>query len=267
MRHYHQPQRLGITRGAIHASAWAIMSVWLILLPVSVDAAEAVSATPSNTQQRPVLTFSTFPSEGMGVLFKRILSEAYATLGYDIVVEGYPAERALAMSNQGLVDGEAGRVPVIEPQNSNLIRVPTPIYINRVVAFSRQPYLNTSEGWKALREFRLGAVIGYKFVEKMTKEMNTKYFSTYRNAFTALDNDRIDVLISEYLEALPTINDVRLKKVGAHYPPLALKPMYHYLHKDNKEIVPTIDCVLQRMQKNGRVNEILREVEKEYQNK
>lgn len=217
-----------------------------------------------NVNDKGHLTFSTFPSEGMGVLFTRILTEAYHKVGYEVTIRGYPAERALAMSNDGLVDGEAGRVPVIEGKYKNLIRVPTPIYTNRVFAFSRQPKLCTNKGWSALEPYKLGAVIGYKFIEKMTKDMNSAYFRTYRVLFKALDNDRIDVAISEYLEALPIIRDLRLQKIGAHHPPLAHNEMHHYLHKKHKKLVPVIDAVLQEMYESGRMDTIQKELEAEY---
>lgn len=225
-------------------------------------AADNVSALQSFQQKTYV--FSTFPSEGMGVLFKRILTEAYGRLGIAVSIEGYPAERALVMSNQGYVDGEAGRVSVVEEDNRNLVRVPTPLYTNRIVAFSRLPEFDAAGGWDALWKYHLGAVIGYKFVEKKTRRMKTEYYKTYEVLFKALDNSRIDVGISEYLEALPSIKALKLHRIGAHFPPLALNPMYHYLHKKNKALVPFIDAVLQEMRASGRLKEILEELETEY---
>ncbi|WP_319543902.1 transporter substrate-binding domain-containing protein [uncultured Pseudodesulfovibrio sp.] len=227
------------------------------------------NAADSNTkkflsQQRPQLTFSTFLSEGMGVLFERILTEAYAQLGYDVTIKGFPAERALAMSNEGLVDGEAGRVSVIEGSYTNLIRVPTPLYTNRVAAFSRQAHFNTKNGWNSLKGYSVGAVLGYKFIEKMTEDLDTVYFRNYSILFKALDNNRIDVAVSEYLEALPTLGQLHLIQIGSHYPLLAHNPMYHYLHKSKAWLIPAIDSILHEMEKSGRMDEILNELEAEY---
>nr|WP_321514255.1 transporter substrate-binding domain-containing protein [uncultured Pseudodesulfovibrio sp.] len=227
------------------------------------------NAADSNTkkflsQQRPHFTFSTFLSEGMGVLFERILTEAYAQLGYDVTIKGFPAERALAMSNEGLVDGEAGRVSVIEGSYTNLIRVPTPLYTNRIVAFSRQAHFNTKNGWDSIKGYNVGAVLGYKFIEKMTDDMDTVYFRNYSILFKALANNRLDVAVSEYLEALPALKQLRSAQIKAHYPLLSHNPMYHYLHKSKAWLIPAIDATLREMEKSGRMDEILNELEAEY---
>lgn len=250
-----------------HVATRAIRIAAIVLLLVGgLSAAPAkVLAAEEAAGQRPCFTFSTFQSEGMRVLFERILTEAYDRLGYDVVIEGFPAERALVMSDQGDVDGEAGRVPVIESQCWNLIRVPTPLCANRVVAFTRQPDFNARDGWRSLWQYRLGTVIGYKFIEKKIKRLNAEFFSSYRTLFTALENDRVDVAVSMYLEALPTIRNMELNDVRAYDPPLASKLMHHYLHKKHADFVPEIDRVLRQMQQSGRLDAIRRELEAEYE--
>lgn len=211
------------------------------------------------------LVFSTFPSEGMGMVFKRILEEAYTKSNYKVTVQGIPAERALVMSNLGQVDGEAGRAAVIEKDHKNLIRVPTPLYTNRIVAFSLRDDLDLSAGWESLKGYKLGAVIGYKFVEEKTKPFDTTYVSSYNKLFTMLANEKVDIAISAYIEALPTIRALRMQKdIIIHAPPLATNAMYHYLHKKNKALVPIIDKVLQEMQQNNELNGMAADLEKEY---
>jgi len=245
-------------------SAFLLAVVCLFVRLVAPGAALASDVAEGEQSQRPELVFSTFPSEGMGELFGRILTEAYDRIGFDVVIRRYPAARALVMANEGSVDGEAGRGAVIEEDNRNLVRVPTPLYMNRIVAFSRQPYLNTSRGWDSLAGYKLGVVTGYRFVEKMTRQFDCDDFNSYSALFTALDNDRIDVAVSEYLEALPTVSKLRLDRVGAHAPPLALNPMYHYLHKEKAWMIPDIDASLRAMRESGRMDEILKGLEEEY---
>ena len=212
---------------------------------------------------RHLLVFTSFPSDGMALLFKRILTEAYSRIGYDVKVQGVPAERALVMSNQGEVDGEAARVPVIEVACPNLIRVPTPLYLNRVVIFSRVGDIDLSSGWGALYPYRVGVVRGYKFVDKMTASMDRVVAPDYWHLFTLLENGRLDVAVSEYFEALPTLKAMRPHNFQIVLPPLAYKPMYHYLHKRHADLVPRIDKVLREMRREGRMQAIQREIEQE----
>lgn len=214
--------------------------------------------------EKPVLVFSTFESRGMGRLFERILREAYGRLGYALRFVEVPAERALVMSNQGLVDGEAGRVPVIESQYPHLVRVPTPLYHNRVVAFTREGGVVLPDStWKALAPYRLGSVLGYKYVERKTAAMNRVVVSDYAKLFNMLRNDRVDVAVVEYLDALPSLHPRDRWMFRFTEPPLASEPMYHYLNRRHADLVPRIDGVLRDMVSEGRLAAILRETEAE----
>ncbi|MDD3311355.1 transporter substrate-binding domain-containing protein [Pseudodesulfovibrio sp.] len=235
----------------------------LILVSAAASSAEPRSSGPDDPDGMPILVFSTFESRGMSRLFGRILKEAYARLGYEAAFLEVPAERALVMANQGRVDGEAGRVPVIEPRCPNLIRVPTSLYTNRVVAFVRKDGVPYVASWGALAQYRIGAVLGYKFVDKMTMNMNRTLVSDYAKLFNMLTNCRIDVAVVEYLDVLPSLRSLDLKAIRLLQPPLAFNPMYHYLHKRHADLVPRLDRVLRDMQREGRMVQIQREMENE----
>ena len=226
-------------------------------------AAPAHADEPRPGQNRPLLVFTSFPSDGMTLLFRRILTEAYGRLGYDVTVRGVPAERALVMSDRGEVDGEAARVPVIEIACPNLLRVPTPLYVNRVVVFSRIGDIDLSGGWDALYPYRIGVVRGYKFVEKMTAPMNRVVAPDYQNLFDMLESGRLDVVVAEYFDVLPTLKALQPRNIEVMLPPMAYNPMYHYLHKHNVALVPRIDKVLREMREEGRMQAIQQEIEED----
>jgi len=236
----------------------------LTLLWAGQGAAEpSPSVAGGHAGQEPVLTFSTFESRGMSRLFERILKEAYARIGYAAEFVEVPAERALVMANQGRVDGEAGRVPVIESRCPDLVRVPTPLYINRVVAFARGDGVPYVASWDGLARYRVGAVLGYKFVGQMTANMNRTVVSDYGKLFNMLANGRIDVAVAEYLDVLPALRALDLKTIRLLQPPLAFNPMYHYLNVRHADLVPRIDRALRDMQREGRMLRIQRELESE----
>jgi polar amino acid transport system substrate-binding protein len=240
---------------------WLVLAAGLlacVLLPTA-----PAQADPGPLHHRHHLTFTSFPSDGMALLFRRILTEAYGRIHYDVDVVGVPGERALVMSNQGEVDGEAARVPVIEASCPNLIRVPTPLYVNRVVVFSRVGDIDLSDGWEALYPYRVGVVRGYKFVDKMTASMNRVLATDYENLFTMLETGRLDVAVTEYFEALPMLKEMQPHNFRLLLPPLAYKPMYHYLHKQHADLVPGIDRALRDMRREGRMQEIQREIEQD----
>lgn len=202
------------------------------------------------------LIFSTFPEGGLHDLFDHILSEAYARLGYEIELQGYPAERALVMSNDGLVDGEAGRVNVVEKTCPNLIRVPTPLYLNRIAILTTGTEVVPAWGWGQFANYRTCIRNGYKFLESRVKGENLHMVSSYEKMLELLKNKRVDVGLAEYFDLLPALNKVGLGGVRMLCEPMASNPMYHYLHKRNADLVPKIDAVLRDMATEGRIKVI-----------
>ena len=241
-------------------SAWMrrtfVLAVCLALL--AGPAADRSSAR--ERENRPRLVFTTFPSEGMGLLFKRILTEAYGRIDYDVEILSVPAARALIMANQGESDGEAARGPLAGDMFENLIRVPTVLYTNSLVAFTKKREINVAEGWSAFAPFRIGSVIGYKFIEKETSGFDRVMVSCYRKLFVMLQNDRLDVALSGYLDVMASLKDFDFKEIRLLFPPLARIPMHHYLHKKHADLVPLVDGALMQMREEGRMDAILDEV-------
>ncbi|MGL1861021.1 MAG: transporter substrate-binding domain-containing protein [Pseudodesulfovibrio sp.] len=191
------------------------------------------------------------------------MREAYGRLGYDIIVRQLPAERALVTSDSGSVDGEAGRLSVIEKSNLNLIRVPTPIYETRVVVWSLDKDLDVSEGWKSVARYKLGTLLGFKYVEAKTYKMNRVLVPTNEKLFEMLKHKRIDIVVLSLFEGLTTLKGMGLDNVYTLDPPLGVLPVYHYLHEKNAKLVPQIDKVFREMEEEGRFVEIVKELEAE----
>ncbi|QJB55529.1 transporter substrate-binding domain-containing protein [Pseudodesulfovibrio sp. zrk46] len=225
-----------------------ILGFWLLCMAAGL--AHAQSSGSDFAASRPRLEFSTFKG-GMGQLFESVISEAYSRLGYDIVIDHFPAQRALVMANEGLVDGEAGRVAVIEEHNHNLIRVPTPIYINTVVAYGRKGAYDPKSGWKGLGTCKVGTVLGYKFIESKTRGVRRAQVTSYTQLFDMLMADRVDVVVAERLESLEAYKGCDHSCMHMLSPPLAQKPMYHYLHKRHASLVPAVNKVLMEMYEDG----------------
>ncbi|MEZ7198534.1 substrate-binding periplasmic protein [Pseudodesulfovibrio karagichevae] len=204
------------------------------------------------------LVFSTFPAGGLHDLFDHILSEAYARLGYEIELQGYPAERALLLANDGLVDGEAGRVSVVEKSYPNLIRVPTPIYINRIAILTtdKDTDIDPAKGWGQFANRRTCIRNGYKFLESRVKGENRHMVSSYEKMIGLLRNKRVEVCFAEFFDILPALGKVGMGGVRMLCEPMAVNPMYHYLNKRHADLVPRIDAVLRDMAAEGRLKEI-----------
>ncbi|WP_316898336.1 transporter substrate-binding domain-containing protein [Pseudodesulfovibrio indicus] len=213
---------------------------------------------------RPQMVFSSFSSNGMSELFGRILSEAYAELGFEVVIWKLPPERALIMANEGFVDGEAARVAVIEKEFPNLIRVPTPLYFNRIAVFTKRSDYDPESGFRGMGDRPVCICNGYKFLEKATTGMDRHTVASYENMLALLQNDRVEFGLAEYFDILPTLAKVKLDGIRILDKPLAVNPMYHYLNRKHADLVPAVNRVLSRMADEGRMEEIAHSMTHEF---
>jgi len=249
--------KVGMTIGTSGRGAAAPSSLLLLLALALCALGFPWTAHASPPDQRPQMVFSSFSSDGMSELFNRILGEAYAELGYEAVIWKLPPERALIMANDGMVDGEAARVSVIEKDYPNLIRVPTPLYLNRVAAFTKRSDFDPETGFGGMGNNPVCICNGYKFLEKATTGMDRHTVASYERMLALLQSDRVEFALAEYIDILPTLGKVKLDGIRVLDKPLAVNPMYHYLNRKHADLVPAVDAVLRRMAADGRMEEIL----------
>lgn len=198
------------------------------------------------------LILSTLHMTGLGTIAINILQEAYEPLGIELEIEENPAERSLMLSNSGMVDGELIRVPVIERNYKNLIRVNVPIYSVYFVGFVKRPDISIQD-WSSLPRYKIGTVIGYKYVEIRTKRMNRDLQPHHNNVLLMLNEGRIDIAILSLFDGLIAIKNLKLQTIRALKPPLHTAPMFHYLHKKHQHLVPEITNSLLQIEQEGRI--------------
>lgn len=192
----------------------------------------------------------------LGKVSSLVLTEAYKRAGIDFEIKEISSvERVLVESNSGRLDGEVNRLPVIEKKYANLIRVPTPINIMETVVFTKNKTFVVN-GWDSIRPYSIVIRKGVKHLESNTMGMNVKKFTTNDQLFKVISNDRYDICVNPRLNGLSEIRKQKLASIKVLEPPLDIKPMYHYLHKKHKDLVPVINKVLLEMQEKGEIERI-----------
>ncbi len=219
-----------------------------------------LAGMPVNAQEK--MVFSTFPESGIALVYKKILRQAYQRIGISIEIKDYPAERALDMSNSGKADGEAARLTAIEKKYTNLIRVPVPLHVVKVVVFAKQAEFPVV-GWESLKPYKIATLRGYKQVEGKIQGMKYMTLPGYDQVLRMVDTGRADIAILTMLDGLKAIKALKLKGIKMLEPPLSESVLYHYLHKKHENIVPKITASLQQMEKEGLIRKIGDEVKSE----
>ncbi len=203
-------------------------------------------------QAADTMYFSALENSGPQEVAKLVLREAYERIGVSAQFKPMPGERALIESNLGRTDGEVARISGIEKKYDNLIRIPIAISRLEGVAFSIDPDLSVN-GWNSLKDYRIGAFTGSKFVERNTRGMDVDYSPGVKNLFSMLERDRVDMIIIPYLSGLKYIKDQSLVGFTRLTPPLIEIKLYHYLNKKHLEILPRITKALEAMENENRI--------------
>lgn len=191
---------------------------------------------------------------------RRILTEAYNTLGIPIIFIEQPAERALRQSNKGVNDGELLRISGLSKTYENLIRIPVTLFTTEVRVFTRKQILNF-EDWDSLRPYHIGIHRGHKYAELNTEEMTRTIVTHRENIFKMLQAGRFDLTIADRHAGQEHINKLHLNRVKMLSPPLERNPLFHYLHKKHQTLIPRITATLRTMKASGRIEAILSDVE------
>lgn len=212
----------------------------LLLLNVFITAREVIFTTIDSTDTEVVVNTI-------------ILREAYRSLGMDLQLKYYPPERSLLHSNQGDVDGELFRLPVIENKYTNLKRVDVPLGTIDFYVVVADTAL-TIQDWSDIGNKRVIILRGIKHLQLRTEGMKVTQVSSERKAFYLLQNGRADMYIG--VNPRVSLKRAKVEDLYIKYPPIETLTKYHYLHKKNTHLIKPIKAVLEEMLHSGRLQEI-----------
>ncbi len=180
----------------------------------------------------------------------------FNNLGYKLIIEKLPAERALRSANSGLIDGELIRVKGMNKLYTNLIRVPESMINLKFVAFSKTK-IDLSSGWNALANKEVAFITGWKIYEKkVPKTAHVTKTTNYHELFTLLQKNRTDIALFSLYSGYYMIDKLKLNNIKRLKPVLAEKKMFMYLNKKYESLIPKIAKALARMKSNGSYNKL-----------
>ena len=185
---------------------------------------------------------------------RKVLLSAYQKLNITVQFVYLPAERALISSNKGVIDGEDSRIAGLEKTYHNLIPINIPIEKVNLFAYSKNKSIIIKD-WYSLKPYRIAYLRGVKVIEKNLIGFNSQTVTDIKQAFMMLEHNRVDIVISDEFQA-EHITDSSINKL---IPPIYSFPVFHYLNKKNRDLVPKLEAVLIQMQKNGTIDRVLNE--------
>ncbi len=213
--------------------------------------------SPGHRKYLILSTGSTAPfsnTNNTGIL-DQIVIEAFTRVGKKVVIDQLPSERAITNANEGITDGEMNRVGGLNKKYPNLIQVMEKNFNFNFVAFSKRKDIRI-KNWQSLRPYYIGLITGWKIYEKNTTGFpHVTKVKTPMALYDLLDSDRVDIILYRDIEGLEIIkrgkNKGKYKGIHIIQPPLAVKPMFMYLNKKHKNLVPKLIAALKEMKQDG----------------
>lgn len=222
----------------------------LVLHPVTSGHCTGASGT---------VTISTIANEHTHAIVKYILREVYRRIGYEVVFDDLPGQRALEWANNGMTDGDAIRIAGTEKKYPNLIRITPPIIFFKGVVFTKS-VTRPIGSWEDLKGLRIGVVRGIRYSTIGTENMDPFFAEDMTHLFTILDKDRIEVAVAVLDSGMIEIKrNFRGSSIHVIGEPLYSAPLYHFLNVRNRNLVDKLENILSELTASGEI-ERLREL-------
>ncbi len=231
-----------------------------IVVILIIGSARAEQTLILNSPFYPPLT-----SETHDGLLDLVYQELSSRLGIKIEIQNLAAaERTLINVNNGVVDGDVGRILGFERQYPNMVSVPVPVMKFEMMVFSRNFDFRVA-GPDSIKPYNIGLVRGWRILERAS--VGAQSVTTFDNAeqmFSMLDKNRIDIVLLEKLEGLQVVKSMGIKGVKILQPSLIEGYWYLYLNKKYASLIPRIAAELRKMEQDGSLKRINRSVMARY---
>jgi polar amino acid transport system substrate-binding protein len=231
----------------------------LVVISVALLPALAIAGNPRATIVLNTADAAPNSTPTLTGICDKVIKAAFKRIGVPVRIIRIPSERALITANDGIDDGNYARIKGMETIYPNLIRVPESIIKFEFVAFSKKSDIKIS-GWDSLKPYNIGFITGWKILEaNITGTKSLIKVKNERVLFDVLNEDKVDIIVYDRLQGLTLLRELKYGDIHSIKPPIAVKDMYLYLHKRNKDLVPLLSDAIRGMKKDGTYNKILGE--------
>lgn len=181
-----------------------------------------------------------------------VMTQVYSNLGLELSIVEFNHRSSLVAANEGLLDGQLGRVIEVEQQYPNLIRIPVPIF-----AFSLQ--LVTSRESAELNDIEKMVITeGYQAIDTyLAQHLYTQQLFKVKNISTQLNllaQRKVDGALVISFHIPPAFKEQN-QNVW-YFRDLNTVKVYHYIHKKHAPLAVEIETELLRLIANGTVAEM-----------
>ncbi|WP_272699123.1 hypothetical protein [Desulfovibrio sp. Fe33] len=210
-----------------------------------------LAAEPGHAREPYRIGYS--PDAMVHVEAKKRLEAVYKRAGLPVEFVSMPTKRSLVLACDGVLDGDAGRIPNLEQNFPTLIRVNVELMELIGTAYVLKNRKIERFDKSLLDEMAVGAVRGVIWAERVMAGRPLVLVNNYETLFSMLQEGRIGLALGSKLSAEKTFRDHagRFDMIVGLDPPACRTPFYHYLHEKNSGIVPKLQKALRELRSEG----------------
>lgn len=209
-------------------------------------------ASSSNTQLS--LKFNRPADTPQANYVLELLDLAYNEVGYKLKLIDFSQSSALIAANEGLLDGQLGKVPGLTPQYPNLHKIDVPMFTFNLQLLSYCDECNLKD------MSSLAIQSNYQAAFQYLKQHTFPGYLLQVKSTSAL----LNLLTQKQVEAALVIDfhihayKQNLIDAGVHFKNIKAINTYHYLHKKHAHLLPRLTKVLNELQQNGTMDRLKR---------
>jgi len=191
-----------------------------------------------------------------------VLPQIYQNLGMEITITPLPANRAQYVASSGKKHGEIMRIQTYGDENPTTLRVPTPYYYLETMPFVLKGAQIAIRQAQDLAKYKVVKVRGVKHTNNITAGLDLVYdVNNTETMFKLLNSGKIDVALTNTLDGKLALKRLGYKNIIAMETPLAVLPLYHYIHEKHRALVPVVDEEIKRLKKSGDLQKLIEKAE------
>lgn len=245
----------------IHGLFIFIVFIILAFPQLDATASDESGIAPSNPEvnsRKTIVLSTSFPKSAPSrAIYQSLHTEIFKRMGYDVQINYYPGVRELVEVNAGHVDGSAGRIYDIDPENNypNLIRVEEVILRHRGIAITKDASIRIHD-WASLKRYKNSYISGDKWIEnRLSRYVSADDVypaSEWLQALRLLDSGRVDVYLEldDMLGIIKIVDEFKNKRFF-NAGTIELVEMYPYLNRKNQALVQPMISTLKAMKTDG----------------
>jgi len=201
----------------------------------------------------PPLRFATDANDqsGLSPAVRTLLRRALASLGHEVQFEPLPLRRSLAMTEQGLLDGETMRIRAVAEEHPTLLLVPVPLATMEVRGYVRRGEAMPTD-LNSLAAWRVGYPRGVIALEKLLADAPRRVDATTRqDLLRLLRLGTIDLALFASTAGEPDIDTDQTEGLVKLPAALHSTPLYALLNGSHRALLPQLTKALQQMEASG----------------